>query len=50
MRIQAFKFMSNEYRLFPMRFQFNLCSYAEKNEFGLHTMFECGNFSCPVKP
>ncbi|KAF2902666.1 hypothetical protein ILUMI_03519 [Ignelater luminosus] len=48
---QAYTFLSNEYRLFPLRLAFNLCEALNKNEFGLNTVFQHGNFTgCPIKP
>ncbi|KAF2887610.1 hypothetical protein ILUMI_18563, partial [Ignelater luminosus] len=45
---QAYKFASNEYRLFPMRFQVNACDAIKHNMGGLHTGTRCGNFTgCP---
>lgn len=47
---QAYKFASNEYRLFPIRLAFNLCEALDKNEFGLNSIFQNGNFTgCPIK-
>ncbi|KAF2897442.1 hypothetical protein ILUMI_08733, partial [Ignelater luminosus] len=47
---QAYKFASNEYRLFPMRFEFNLCDAVFKyNMFGLESLQNCGNFTCSTE-
>ncbi|KAF2894624.1 hypothetical protein ILUMI_11548, partial [Ignelater luminosus] len=48
--VQAYKFVSNEYRLFPLYFQFNVCEELAKNGFGLRNMLLCGNLrDCPIK-
>ncbi|KAF2895563.1 hypothetical protein ILUMI_10611, partial [Ignelater luminosus] len=46
--IQAYRFASNEYRLFPMRFQISVCDALKSNFAGLQRYRRCGNFSgCP---
>ncbi|KAF2879645.1 hypothetical protein ILUMI_26527, partial [Ignelater luminosus] len=48
--IQAYRFASNEYRLFPMRFQYNYCAGIEKNLAGLSRQYNCvNNKQCPLK-
>ncbi|KAF2881830.1 hypothetical protein ILUMI_24331, partial [Ignelater luminosus] len=49
--VQAYKFASNEYRLFPLRFEFNFCDAMFKyNMFGFKNLQDCGNFSkCGVE-
>ncbi|KAF2881836.1 hypothetical protein ILUMI_24337 [Ignelater luminosus] len=47
---QAYKFASNEYRLFPARFGFNFCDAIQKNMFGMEDFRNCGNFTrCSVE-
>ncbi|KAF2893727.1 hypothetical protein ILUMI_12445, partial [Ignelater luminosus] len=47
--IQCYKFASNEYRLFPIRFQINACSVISNNIIGITGFFKCGNFTgCPL--
>ncbi|KAF2881833.1 hypothetical protein ILUMI_24334 [Ignelater luminosus] len=47
--VQAYRFASNEYRLFPLRFEFNLCDAVFKyNMFGFKDFKNCGNFTCNV--
>ncbi|KAF2885410.1 hypothetical protein ILUMI_20755 [Ignelater luminosus] len=38
--LQAYKFLSNEYRLFPMRFEVNLCKAIDVNVLGLLNTFK----------
>ncbi|KAF2881923.1 hypothetical protein ILUMI_24253 [Ignelater luminosus] len=46
--VQAFKFASNEYREFPLRFLINLCDLYAKDAMGIGRSGECRNFSgCP---
>ncbi|KAF2903223.1 hypothetical protein ILUMI_02964 [Ignelater luminosus] len=48
--LQAYTFLSNEYRLFPMRFQFDACAAMDNNDFGFGRLLDCGNFTkCPLK-
>ncbi|KAF2901900.1 hypothetical protein ILUMI_04286, partial [Ignelater luminosus] len=50
MSVQAYKFSSNEYRLFPMGFSFNYCDSLAKDEFGLRNLLLCGNATdCPLR-
>ncbi|KAF2902472.1 hypothetical protein ILUMI_03712, partial [Ignelater luminosus] len=45
---QAYKFASNEYRLFPLRLQLNACEAINGNVVGLKDLTRCGNFTgCP---
>ncbi|KAF2892319.1 hypothetical protein ILUMI_13850, partial [Ignelater luminosus] len=47
---QAYKFASNEYRLFPIVFTINLCDVLSRNEFGLGNLYDCGSFPrCPMQ-
>ncbi|KAF2905353.1 hypothetical protein ILUMI_00823 [Ignelater luminosus] len=47
--IQAYKFASNEYRLFPIRFSLNFCDAYQKNLIGAQTTKRCGNLAgCPI--
>ncbi|KAF2879894.1 hypothetical protein ILUMI_26279, partial [Ignelater luminosus] len=47
--IQAYKFLSNEYRLFPMRFEVNYCKAFDLNLMGIRKSLMCGNFqTCPI--
>ncbi|KAF2888010.1 hypothetical protein ILUMI_18163 [Ignelater luminosus] len=49
MVLQTYKFASNEYRLFPIRFQVNFCEAFNKNAIGLQGVKRCGNFTgCPL--
>ncbi|KAF2893171.1 hypothetical protein ILUMI_13000 [Ignelater luminosus] len=41
---QFYKFMSNEYRYFPVRFAVNACKAIAANVMGIHKIVECGNF------
>ncbi|KAF2894313.1 hypothetical protein ILUMI_11861, partial [Ignelater luminosus] len=46
---QAYRFASNEYRLFPLRLQLNACEAVKKNVVGLKRLTYCGNFTgCPI--
>ncbi|KAF2892079.1 hypothetical protein ILUMI_14094, partial [Ignelater luminosus] len=46
---QAYKFASNEYRLFPLRLELNACQAVNKNIVGLKSLTYCGNFTgCPL--
>ncbi|KAF2893458.1 hypothetical protein ILUMI_12718 [Ignelater luminosus] len=48
--LQAYRFVSNEYRLFPIRFIFDVCDSLIKNELGIQNIYNCGNFTrCPIK-
>ncbi|KAF2894133.1 hypothetical protein ILUMI_12041 [Ignelater luminosus] len=48
--IQAYNFLSNEYRLFPIRFCINFCDALASNEFGLGQIVQQGYFNgCPLK-
>ncbi|KAF2883655.1 hypothetical protein ILUMI_22527 [Ignelater luminosus] len=48
--IQAYTFLSNEYRTFPMRFSLDLCKVIDANDFGLGDIVQEGLFSgCPIK-
>ncbi|KAF2893346.1 hypothetical protein ILUMI_12828 [Ignelater luminosus] len=45
---QAYKFASNEYRQFPIRFQVNVCDAMKENFMGSQDFTRCGNFTgCP---
>ncbi|KAF2886017.1 hypothetical protein ILUMI_20157, partial [Ignelater luminosus] len=47
--VQAYKFLSNEYRYFPIRFQMNICDIYNKNMAGIGFP-KCRNYqSCPVE-
>lgn len=47
--LQAYKFASNEYRLFPLRFEISFCDAVKKNVIGLQGLTRCGNFTgCPL--
>ncbi|KAF2886909.1 hypothetical protein ILUMI_19264 [Ignelater luminosus] len=47
--IQFYKFASNEYRLFPTRFQDKFCKFFENNVVGVQRLLNCGNFvGCPL--
>ncbi|KAF2890692.1 hypothetical protein ILUMI_15481 [Ignelater luminosus] len=43
--VQFYKFLSNEYRYFPIRCAVNACKALAANVMGLHKMLECGNFT-----
>ncbi|KAF2891819.1 hypothetical protein ILUMI_14354, partial [Ignelater luminosus] len=46
--VQAYRFASNEYRLFPIRLQLNVCDAIKGNVIGLGNVIHCGNFTgCP---
>ncbi|KAF2882360.1 hypothetical protein ILUMI_23817 [Ignelater luminosus] len=46
---QAYKFSSNEYRLFPLQFDANLCVCLKEDTFGLQNVYNCGNAPrCPI--
>ncbi|KAF2885193.1 hypothetical protein ILUMI_20980, partial [Ignelater luminosus] len=46
--VQAFRFASNEYRLFPLRFQVNLCTIFKLSIAGFAEILKCKNFTgCP---
>ncbi|KAF2886782.1 hypothetical protein ILUMI_19392, partial [Ignelater luminosus] len=48
--LQAYTFLSNEYRLFPVHFSVRFCDSLESNDFGLREIVQPGNFDgCPVK-
>ncbi|KAF2880521.1 hypothetical protein ILUMI_25658, partial [Ignelater luminosus] len=49
--IQDYKHASNEYRLFPLRFEFNFCdAITEYNMFGFKSFSRCENFTkCDVE-
>ncbi|KAF2888422.1 hypothetical protein ILUMI_17751 [Ignelater luminosus] len=50
MIIQAYRFASNEYRLFPLRFQFNYCAGIENNIVGMSAPNKCAREKeCPLK-
>ncbi|KAF2903424.1 hypothetical protein ILUMI_02764 [Ignelater luminosus] len=40
---QAYKFSSNEYRLFPLQFNANICQCLKENTFGVQNLYNCGN-------
>lgn len=45
---QGYKFASNEYRLFPVRFQLNFCEALARDVTGMQNTLLCGNFTgCP---
>ncbi|KAF2903384.1 hypothetical protein ILUMI_02802 [Ignelater luminosus] len=46
--VQAYRFASNEYRLFPARLQVGVCGSIKTGAAGLQTLMHCGNFTgCP---
>ncbi|XP_031342340.1 uncharacterized protein LOC116170240 [Photinus pyralis] len=46
---QAYLFLSNEYRIFPLRFQISYCDFLENRIMGLSN-HECGNVhTCPLR-
>lgn len=48
--IDTSKFLSNEYRQFPMQFTADLCKVFNENSFGMAQMFlEHGNITCPFR-
>ncbi|KAF2903661.1 hypothetical protein ILUMI_02502, partial [Ignelater luminosus] len=48
--VQAYKFLSNEYREFPIRLNVDFCGTLAVNDFGMHGVLECGNFTaCPMR-
>lgn len=48
--VQAYKFASNEYRVFPLRFQIGFCVAFNKNIGGFGDFTKCRNFDgCPIK-
>ncbi|KAF2899203.1 hypothetical protein ILUMI_06971, partial [Ignelater luminosus] len=49
-KVEGYKFASNEYRGFPIVFERRLCSMINSDEFGLRNLYKCGNIStCPIK-
>ncbi|KAK4875905.1 hypothetical protein RN001_012327 [Aquatica leii] len=47
--IQGYKFLSNEYRFYPIYFQLEVCSSVKADVMGYGT-YKCGNFTqCPLK-
>ncbi|KAF2891491.1 hypothetical protein ILUMI_14682 [Ignelater luminosus] len=47
---QAYMFLSNEYRSFPIRFEINLCKAFKLNYAGIRNVLKCGNFAgCPLQ-
>ncbi|KAF2886278.1 hypothetical protein ILUMI_19897, partial [Ignelater luminosus] len=42
--VQFYKFASNEYRLFPVRFQDKFCKFFKENVAGVQRLLNCGNF------
>ncbi|KAF2894424.1 hypothetical protein ILUMI_11752 [Ignelater luminosus] len=47
--VQFYRFASNEYRLFPLRFQDKFCKFFEENVTGFQRLLNCGNFvGCPL--
>ncbi|KAF2888696.1 hypothetical protein ILUMI_17477, partial [Ignelater luminosus] len=45
---QAYRFASNEYRLFPLRFQMLVCDIFDNNMAGIGNITKCCNFrGCP---
>ncbi|KAF2887605.1 hypothetical protein ILUMI_18568 [Ignelater luminosus] len=42
--LQAYRFASNEYRLFPMRMQDKFCNFLKANVAGTQRLLNCGNF------
>ncbi|KAF2887460.1 hypothetical protein ILUMI_18712 [Ignelater luminosus] len=47
--VQAYRFASNEYRSFPLRFQDKMCNLLKENIGGMQKLLNCGSFSgCPV--
>ncbi|KAF2891656.1 hypothetical protein ILUMI_14517, partial [Ignelater luminosus] len=47
--VQAYRFASNEYRLFPIRLQMNVCQAFEEDVTGLQELSHCGNLTgCPL--
>ncbi|KAF2902446.1 hypothetical protein ILUMI_03739, partial [Ignelater luminosus] len=48
--VQAYKFMSNEFRIFPLRFAVNACKAFNANAMGVLSAIKCGNFTgCPFE-
>ncbi|KAF2899714.1 hypothetical protein ILUMI_06460 [Ignelater luminosus] len=48
--VQAYTFLSNEYREFPIRASLNFCKCLETNNFGMGDLVQEGLFSgCPMK-
>lgn len=46
--MKAFKFLSNEYRQFPLAMSVDVCKAFRENSFGIGQMFlKNGNVSCP---
>lgn len=49
--MQGYRFASNEYRLFPIVFERNVCNVLKDDEFGLRNIYKCGSQAptCPFK-
>ncbi|KAF2879876.1 hypothetical protein ILUMI_26306, partial [Ignelater luminosus] len=47
---QAYMFLSNEYRYFPIRFEVNWCKAFAVNYGGMGNILKCGNYTgCPLQ-
>ncbi|KAF2896978.1 hypothetical protein ILUMI_09197, partial [Ignelater luminosus] len=47
--LQAYRFASNEYRLFPLAFEAGVCDTLQNEDFGINNIYKCGNApSCPM--
>ncbi|KAF2905652.1 hypothetical protein ILUMI_00519, partial [Ignelater luminosus] len=49
---QSYKFMSNEYRLFPITINMSLCSEMSNDRFGIfQSLMKSANFkfACPLR-
>ncbi|KAF2896500.1 hypothetical protein ILUMI_09675 [Ignelater luminosus] len=50
MIVDVSKFLSNEYRFFPIHFEVNWCKAFEVNMAGFRNALKCGNFfGCPME-
>ncbi|KAF2894246.1 hypothetical protein ILUMI_11927 [Ignelater luminosus] len=48
-QVQAYKFASNEYRLFPLAFEASVCDTLKNDDFGINSIYNCGNAPrCPL--
>ncbi|KAF2887880.1 hypothetical protein ILUMI_18293 [Ignelater luminosus] len=49
-KVEAYKFASNEYRGFPMDSSENACAVLSQNKYGVNVIYKCGNLPhCPFK-
>ncbi|KAF2878735.1 hypothetical protein ILUMI_27429, partial [Ignelater luminosus] len=47
--VQGYKFASNEYRLFPIQFDDNMCRCLRRNVYGFQNLYKCGHPPiCPM--